>query len=926
MRAFVGRADELAELQRALAAARAGRPRVALIEGEAGIGKSSLLARFVSVARSGLVVRASCDESERRLAYGVISQLVACAQAAGYDSGSSMLGDELREALDPLAVGAELLGFLGDLQRREDPVLVVVDDVHWADGPSARALLFTLRRLQADRVLVLVSARTGEVERLGDGWPRFLAGSAERIALGGLAAPELVDLAAALGIGELSGSAATSLRDHTGGNPLHCRALLEELGPAAITQMGSMMPAPRALARLIVDRLSSLTPSGQRLVIAASALGRRSELGVAAALAELDDPLPALAEAAQLDLLIEQPGQRVTEVAFVHPLVHSAVYDSLSPVARRRLHRRAAALLGSEDALAHRIAATVGADARLAEDLEAAALAASAEGRMAQAGAWLSQSAAITSEREERDRRVLDAIEALLACGEPAQAGTLMPAAAAAPRSARQSALLGELELLAGRAQAAEARLERAWQGHDPVREAAGGAGAATHLLVLCLITGRIPEAISWGKRAVAASAAPAGLRHRAAALLALGLWTEGHAAEARAQFAFLPTRAAEVPPGETDALVVRGMFKLYIEDLDGAIADLNTASARLRAGVPLRYSSQCLSCLSEAEYRLGAWDDALLHGELSVSLAHGVDRSWDYGYVHSCAASVPAARGDWPRAQAHVEAAKRGAEALGAADAITAAATAQARLASTSGDLAGVLDAAAAARATGKAVWFGRPERYDWLVLEVDALIGLHRLQEAARSLAELQAALFESSPASAIVAGHRLRGMLATAVGDTAGAAAAFAAAWRHAAGLRRPLALALLEIADARRLAQEGRRDHAVASLRSARARLAGLRSRPYIEVCDRELAACGAPVLAEQGPGSVGLTPAELAVARLVATGRSNREAAAELYLSVKTVEFHLSHIFAKLGIRSRRELAGQLSTPAGDGRELGSRLG
>ncbi len=767
-------------------------------------------------------------------------------------------------------------------------------------------------------MLVLVSARTGQLERLGDGWLRFLAGGADRIALAGLAAPELVDLAAALGIGELSGSAATRLRDHTGGNPLYCRALLEELGPGAITRTSSMMPAPRALARLIVDRLSSLTPAGQRLVIAAAALGRRSELGVAAALAELDDPLAALAEAAQVDLLTELPGEAVPEIAFVHPLVHSAVYDSLSPVARRRLHRRAAALLGPQDALAHRIAATVGADARLADDLEAAALAARAEGRMAQAGAWLSQSAAITSERNERDRRVLDAIEALLACGELAQAGTLMPAAATAPRSARQSALLGELELLAGRAQAAEARLERAWQGHDPVREAAGGAGAATHLIVLCLITGRIREAISWGERAVAAAAAPPGLRHRAAGLLALGLWTEGHAAQARAQFGFLPSRAAEVPPGETDALVLRGMFKLYVEDLDGAIADLNTAAARLRAGVPMRYSSQCLSSLCEAEYRLGAWDDALLHGELSVALAHGVDRSWDYSYVHSCAASVPAARGDWPRARAHVEAAKRGAEALGVADAVTAAATAQARLASISGDLAGVLDAAADARATGKAVWFGRPERYDWLALEVDALIGLHRLQDAARSLAELHAALFESSPASALVAASRLRGTLATAVGDTAGAAAAFEVAWRHAAGLRLPLALAMLEIADARRLRQGRERDHAVALLRSARRRLAALRSRPHVEVCDRELAACGAPVLSEQEPGSVGLTPAELAVARLVATGRSNREAAGELYLSVKTVEFHLSHIFAKLGIRSRRELSAQLSARAGTG--------
>jgi DNA-binding NarL/FixJ family response regulator len=102
--------------------------------------------------------------------------------------------------------------------------------------------------------------------------------------------------------------------------------------------------------------------------------------------------------------------------------------------------------------------------------------------------------------------------------------------------------------------------------------------------------------------------------------------------------------------------------------------------------------------------------------------------------------------------------------------------------------------------------------------------------------------------------------------------------------------------------------------VARLRSARQRLIKLAARPYLDRCERELAASGAPVAHAESPALPGLTRAELAVARLVATGRSNRQAAAELYVSIKTIEFHLAHIFAKLGVRSRRELTTRFGGP------------
>jgi ATP/maltotriose-dependent transcriptional regulator MalT len=252
-------------------------------------------------------------------------------------------------------------------------------------------------------------------------------------------------------------------------------------------------------------------------------------------------------------------------------------------------------------------------------------------------------------------------------------------------------------------------------------------------------------------------------------------------------------------------------------------------------------------------------------------------------------------------------------AQALGTVGAIAGAATAQACLATARGDLEGVADAAAAVRATGKADFLSLLGGYEWRSLEVEALICLGRLGQAETALAELEAVLSPARPPSAMVAAARLRGDLATAAGRHVAAAEAFDTAWRRAQGLRMPFALAQLEISDGRRLRAAGQTQTAVARLRSARQRLIILGARPCLEACDRELAAA-APARLRTPPALPGLTPAEQAVARLVATGSSNRQAAAELYVSVKTVEFHLGNIFDKLSIRSRKDLMTRIGAP------------
>jgi DNA-binding SARP family transcriptional activator/DNA-binding CsgD family transcriptional regulator len=907
---FVGRTGELAVLEAAAAAARRGEPQVVLVEGEAGAGKSSLLARFAAVLAGAVVLRASGDEAELLLPYGIVGQLTASARGAGGPPG--LLATDLSDRVDPLAVGADLVVWLGVCCRGQQMVLAVIDDLHWADAPSARALLFAVRRLQADRVLVVVSARPGELSRLGEGWLRFLAGDyrAGRVRLGGLGREEVVALGQALGAGELPRRAVSGLLEETGGNPLFCRAVLEEAVAGDAGLGGGPLRVPRSLAGMVLSRVGALSPAARELVAAAAVLGRRCELAAAAALASLDDPLPAMGEALTAGILDEEPGRAAAGIGFTHLLVHRAVYEDLSPARRRQLHQRAAGLLDRRRALGHRVAAATGPDDALAAELEAAGREAAGLGRAAQAASWLAQAAAVSGEPAAADRRLLDALEIHLTHGEVAQAEALAAQMAAAGPDARRNWLLGMLDFHTGRLATGEARLREAWQAHDRVREPSVGAEAAGWMAGLCLETGRIGEAIEWGERAAGADAAPAGVRHAALGVLAIALFADGRGPEGLSGLAFLPTAPAEVPRDDTDTLVMRGLARLLAEDMTGGIADLSTAATRLRAGVPLRSAGQCLSYLAGAEYLLGSWDDAVVHAELAVSLAHAADRVWEFGFVHLIAAIVPAQRGDWETASGHAQVATEVGQALGAPRTIAAAAIAQAFVAMARGDPEGVTDAAAAVRAMGKAVVLSLLP-HDWRSLEIEALISLGRLRRAETALAEMQAALSPAAPTTARVDAARLHGDLATATGHQCAAAAAFETAWRRARSLRVPLALARLEISDARRLRTADQPQAAIARLRSARQRLITLGARPYLQACDSELAAAGAPARQETASAFAGLTPAEQSVARLVATGRSNRQAAAELYVSVKTVEFHLRHIFDKLGIRSRKELISRI---------------
>jgi hypothetical protein len=226
--AFVGRGEPLAFLADELRWAAAGASRIVWVEGVPGIGKTALVRRFLDDVNDGCVVAwAGGAEEERLLRYGVVQQLT-----SSLHPHRSATGVEAPTG-DPLTVGAELLRVLGEVDGAS---VVVVDDLQWADAESASALLFALRRVQRESLLVVLMTRPDPAATLGEAWGRLLRDEqrVRRVGLDGLGVDELVDLAAVSVGAPLGRAGAERLHGHTHGHPMPARALLEELGTVAL--------------------------------------------------------------------------------------------------------------------------------------------------------------------------------------------------------------------------------------------------------------------------------------------------------------------------------------------------------------------------------------------------------------------------------------------------------------------------------------------------------------------------------------------------------------------------------------------------------------------------------------------------------------------------------------------------------------------
>ena len=912
-RVFVGRLQELAALRAALAAARAGEPRVVLVQGEAGIGKSSLVSEFLDGQRGVPVVAASGEEAEAFLPYGVVQQLTAAAAAvsAGTLAGPELLCRGPGADADPLRVGVELLALLSALQEGE-AVTVVIEDLQWIDLGSARALLFAFRRLGADRVLVVLTCRDGGLSQLGAGWERFVSGDrrAARLTLAGLEADEFAMLCRALGHAGLSGQALRRLRHYTGGNPLLARALLAELTDDALNDPSGLMRAPRSLDEVIKFRLTALSAAARDVVAAAAVLGEHSTLVDVAAVAGTADAVAALGEAERAGILLEEATPSGWRVSFPHLLVRQAVYCDLGAERRRALHLRAAAIAGGERALAHRTAAAAGADRELASDLDQAASQAAAAGKLRLAARYLQQAASVSQGGPERDERVLSSFQLLVRAADVAQAEAARPVVELLPASARRDAALGQLALLAARPSEARTLLQAAWDGHDPVVDASAGAEAAIGLGMLFGISGSFTDSTAWLDRALSTATGCESWYDTARGMRAIPFALGGQGDKALSLFADLPDRAAMVPAAQTGSVAYRGIVKLWTGHLQAATDDLEVAVKRIKAGLQVRFPGQPLAFLAEAEFRHGCWDDCQDHADMAVSLARDADLCYDLPIVHSAAARVPACRGDWAVAAGHVQAAEDAARAFGGFAEIFAS-SARSILGFARDDPGEVLGGAAAALAVPEIDCYDDPAAFWWRPLQIWALIRVGRLGDAEAVLAAFESRAADRGESLALINVAWLGGSLAMAHGELEQAEQMLRKGCQASAGEPFLFHRGLLNLEHGRCLARLGRRKAAIAAVRAADSIFSALAAGPFAQAARAELTVLGVRPRRGGDPCLPGLTAQELRVARLVASGLSNREAAAQLYLSPKTVEYHLASVFAKLGISHRHQLTARV---------------
>lgn len=351
----------------------------------------------------------------------------------------------------------------------------------------------------------------------------------------------------------------------------------------------------------------------------------------------------------------------------------------------------------------------------------------------------------------------------------------------------------------------------------------------------------------------------------------------------------------------------------------------LGRGRRRSRSGHPLvarggtfSQPAQRLRWLAEVEYRVGCWNDGLSHAELAVSLGEDSYRVWDLPFVHAVASYLNAARGNWSTASKHVESARRAAEATPLPMCVYNASAAAAHQAWVRAEWHAVLDALTpmAFLLDGRASAIGFGQRFVQ-TMAAEAMLFTDRLDDAEALLELVAGTVDESLQEPTRIELWRLRGLLEQARRRPAEARAAFTRGREVADSFESPLAAGLLEVAQGQFERKSGSRRAAIATLRVARGRLVTLGAIPFLARCDAELTACGVRSRDEAGENRYGLTPREDVVARLVASGKSSREVADELYLSTKAIEYHLGNVFAKVNVRSRHELAGRLAASGAD---------
>jgi hypothetical protein len=461
---FVGRAAELARVAEVFARVEAGQPWLVAIEGDPGVGKTSLARRCLAGADGLRVLWARASQAETDLDFGLVDQLL---RTAGAASPAAALSGANGSSTSSFAMGARLLEVVGDLGA----VAIVIDDLQWADRKSTEALTFILRRLSVDPVAVLVTYR-GPGHRLDEAVQRMLLSVENRlhVQLSGLQLDEVASLAAALKAGPLDDEAVQRLYQGTGGHPLYLSTLLSE-GFDFDPRTPGRLAVPRSLSVAIGEHLRMLPPVTRNALEMLSVLNLRLPIAQLGQAAEIDSPGEAIEPAVASGLVDWWPDEPTCPVEIRHPLVRDAVYAGITAARRRVLHARAATMVSEPASWGHRVAALDHPDEGLAAELEHLAGQEAADGRLALAATHLQWASDVSPARADRERRLLTAALHLM-LAEETRGLALREAVETTAASPLRSCVLGAMAFSSASSPRRNDGSARHWPGRETTRTA----------------------------------------------------------------------------------------------------------------------------------------------------------------------------------------------------------------------------------------------------------------------------------------------------------------------------------------------------------------------------------------------------------------------------------------------------------------------
>lgn len=908
-RGLRGRRDECAALDRLLTDSTAGRSQVLVLRGEAGIGKSALVEHLVQSAAGYRIARAAGVESQMELAFAGLHQL--CAPMMDHldrlpgpqrDALAVAFGLSTGSAPDRFMVGLAVLSLLAEVAE-DEPLLCVVDDAQWLDRVSAQTLAFVARRLLAERVTLVFAVRA---QTLGPGQDP-LVGLREFV-VGGLRDDDARALLDSVVPGRIDERVRERIVAEARGNPL---ALLElPRGLTAVELAGGFgRPDARPMASQIeqsfLRRVASLPDPARRLLLAAAA----EPVGDVSLLRRAAGRLAGGVDAAETEAEAEAAGliEFGTQVRFRHPLVRSAVYRAADPFERREVHR---ALAEATDPGAdperrawHRAHAAAEPDEGVAAELERCADLAQARGGVAAAAAFLRRATALTPDPARRGARAVAAALTTFEAGDPDAALELIAAAKSSPLDELQHGVLARLR---GRIAFARRRGGEAMplllDAADRLSGVDDGQAREAYLEAIgsAVSGGRLSEPGAVQKSAEAARAAPPGPRPpRLVDLLLDGLATRF--AEGYIESAPLVNRALAAirqEAGGSRGDIMRWFWPAWVAAADvwddETWHELTThAVSGARETGALNFLPLTLTCRAVVHVYFGEFETAATLVDESDAILKVTGNS-HLGYARLL---LQAWRGD---------------------TATTAAAKAGARWASSWNEGRSI-----GMRHYLDAVHYNSTGQYQSALSSAQQACEHDDLGLFGFSLGELVEAGARSDAAEAAEAALRQLEERTTASGtdwalgvlaqsrallsEGPVAERLYRESIERLARSRVAVQLARGHLVYGEWLRRENRRRDAREQLRTAYEMLNRFGAEAFAERARRELMATGESVRQRTVETRDVLTAQETQIALLAGEGKTNPEIGAELFISPRTVEWHLRKVFTKLGVDSRRKL-------------------